>query len=43
MAGGSEDLWRNFPKTAIEFERTFATVNAEAKLHRWPGAIMHQS
>jgi hypothetical protein len=25
MAGGTEDLWCNFPKTAIEFERTFSS------------------
>jgi Zn ribbon nucleic-acid-binding protein len=25
MSDGNDDLWRNFPKTAIEFERRFAT------------------
>jgi len=25
MSDGNDDLWRNFPKTAIEFDRTFAT------------------
>ena len=28
MARGKDDLWRNFPKTAIEFERRFATEEA---------------
>ena len=28
MARDKDDLWRNFPKTAIEFERRFATEEA---------------
>ena len=28
MAHDKDDLWRNFPKTAIEFERRFATEEA---------------
>jgi hypothetical protein len=28
MAGGKDDLWRDFPKTAIEFERRFVTEEA---------------
>ena len=28
MARDKDDLWRNFPKTAIEFERRFATKGA---------------
>ena len=28
MADDRNDLWRNFPKTAIEFERVFATEDA---------------
>ena len=27
MADGKDELWRNFPKTAVEFERVFATEN----------------
>src|SRR4029453_9009764 len=28
MARDKDDLWRNFPRTAIEFERRFATEEA---------------
>ena len=28
MARDNDDLWRNFPRTAIEFERRFATEEA---------------
>jgi hypothetical protein len=28
MAGDKDDLWRNFPKTAIEFDRRFAKEEA---------------
>ena len=28
MAGDKDDLWRNFPKTAIEFDRRFAMEEA---------------
>jgi Transposase zinc-ribbon domain len=28
MAHDKDDLWRNFPKTALEFERRFATEEA---------------